>query len=66
MDVFTGGLLDGMGLPDMMTMAADRPCFLVMQGNRDGYHDDRLAECWQDIVAQSIGRKSLPVVSLRG
>jgi hypothetical protein len=48
-----------------MTMAADRSFFLVIQGNRDGYHDDRLAECWEDIVAESAGSKSLPSALLR-
>jgi hypothetical protein len=35
-------------------------CLLCVQGDRDGHHHDRVAECWQDVAAESSGGESLP------
>jgi hypothetical protein len=38
-----------------VVMSADCSFLFVMQGNRDGHYDDRLAERWQNIVVESPG-----------
>jgi hypothetical protein len=45
-------------------VSGDGPRLLLtvstVQGDRDGYHHDRAAECWQDVAVESSGGESLP------